>query len=178
MSEPRPDRDGQLGPPSAPAVAPRVRMHREELIGMVALALLPLLALLGLFGPGDGEARAAGDVLALEVTYPERVRRGMPATLEARVTNRSAATLPTVALDPGGAFADAFTSVQVTPPPAGTYDVVLRDVRPGETRRVIVALTAHEAGRHEGTVVATPGDAAGEPAGAPVRVPIHSRVFP
>ena len=145
---------GAAEPAQAPEVPPRVRMHRVELIGMILIAIVPLLALLGAFGPRVARAHAASAVLDVEVRHPARYRRGMIETLEARVSNRTRAPMPRVTLAFDDAYLDAFALPTATPEFARPYVVELSDIAPGETRTVVVDLEADRPGRHRGRAVA------------------------
>lgn len=137
-------------PPAAPEVPPRVRMHRSELVGMAIIALVPLLALSGLFGPATGQAQAGGDAIALEVRYPARYRLGMVQTMQARVSNRSASSMARVTLAVDSAYLEGFTAASPIPNFSRAYAVELPDLAPGETRMVVLDLEAERPGRFRG----------------------------
>ena len=143
--------------PQPPRVPPRLRMHRAELVGMSVVALVPLLAIAGAFGPRVGNDGARAGALALEVRYPTLVRRGMTETLEARVTNRSAAPLSRLTLTLDAAYVGAFSGVAFRPDVERAHTVALAGVQPGETRLVAVELAPAAFGRHRGHVAAVAG---------------------
>ncbi|MHB1223451.1 MAG: hypothetical protein ACYC2G_05305 [Gemmatimonadaceae bacterium] len=159
--------------PPAPEIRPRVQMHRTELVGIVVIVLVPLLALLGVFGPEVERARGWTDAIALEVRYPARYRLGMTETLEARVSNRSGTLMPRVALAVDGAYLDGFATASPTPDFARAYAVELIDLAPGETRTVVVDLQAEHAGRFRGRATATATHARDS-----VTVPLTTLVLP
>ncbi|HEY0972810.1 MAG TPA: hypothetical protein VGE02_17705 [Gemmatimonadales bacterium] len=154
-----------------------MRMHRTELVGMAVIGLVPLLAILGVFGPRVERAQALGDALALEVRYPARYRLGMVEALEARVSNRSATPMPLVTLAVDEAYLEGFATASPTPDFTRAYAVELTDLAPGETRTVVVDLEADRAGRFRGRATAT---YEAEPMGArdSVALPLTTLVFP
>lgn len=144
------DPGGSAQPPAAPEVPPRVRMHRGELVGMIVIALVPLLAIFGLFGPGTDQVRAGGDAIALEVRYPARYRLGMVQTMQARVSNRSASPMARVTLAVDSAYLKGFTTASPVPDFSRAYAVEMVDLAPGETRMVVLDLVAERPGRFRG----------------------------
>jgi hypothetical protein len=61
-------------PPQPPEIEKNLAFYPEQWIGIPFLMLLPILALLGVFGEGYNEASASSDALAITVEYPTRNR--------------------------------------------------------------------------------------------------------
>jgi hypothetical protein len=83
-------------PPKPPGFGRELELRRLNVIGVGLLALLVLLALLGVFGHSPGEASNEGEVLALEATYPTRIRFKSIDAIEVRVWNAGRVALQTV----------------------------------------------------------------------------------
>ncbi len=158
-------------PPQAPEIPPRVRMYRVEAIGMAVIAVVPLLALIGVMGPTMERAEGSAGTLGLEVEYPVRYRLGMVETLEARVTNHSPRPLPSVTLTLDDGYLEGFATISPTPGFDHAYAVELRDLAPGETRSFVVDLEAGRAGRFRGRATAAHERDS-------VTVPLTTLVFP
>lgn len=145
-------------PPQPPQLERKLRFHLTQLVGVPLLALLPVLAVVGIFGVGRGEAQAEDGALALRVSYPERFRLKMIEPLEIYVRNAGDAPLAVVVrLDTN--YLTAFSNVEITPGPTlvsdEVYEVSLGEVQPGETRLVSVELQAERYWQHRGSVSAT-----------------------
>jgi hypothetical protein len=161
-----------VDPPPAPELPRRVRLYRPQWIGLPLLMLVPVLAVLNVFGESRKEARAAGAVLELRVEYPTRVREGQRTDLRVHVRNVSDRMLDTVALVFDAAYLDRFESVAFTPGAQDGYRVEFLRVLPGEEGAARVEVEAADAWSHSGSVVARAG-------GAEVtRVQLRTFVFP
>ena len=144
--------------PRAPAGAPRLVLTRKQWVGIPVLALIPALALAGVFGDRTAIAGAATPSLGVTVTYPERMRYRETAQLEIAVTNRGVRALDSLRVSLDAAYLAGFTNVHVQPAPLGLYEVALAHVAPGETRRVEVEITGNRYWRRSATFVAATGD--------------------
>jgi hypothetical protein len=144
-------------PEQPPPIHPRIRMRRGELIGMCVIALIPVLAVVGVFGPELGHARHTSGALQLDVRYPSLTRHQLRETLEARVANLSGETLPHITLTFDPSYIIGFSSVSFVPPADRAYAVELRDLQPRESRLVTVELEAERYGWHRGQVAASDG---------------------
>jgi hypothetical protein len=163
-------------PPEPPEIKRRLQLNATQLIGIPLLALMPLLALLGVFGLAQGEARSEQGSLALRVSYPERTRYSMTQPLVIEVRNIGTVSLDTVVVRLDTDYLSAFSQVELTPTPtrvtAEVYEVTLSDIQPGETRIVSTDVQAHAYWRQRGSISATPGG--GEATG----VMVSTFVFP
>ena len=89
-------------PPQPPEIRRRIAFHRTQLIGVPLLAIIPVLALFGVFGTTTGEARAESAELQMQVRYPTRFRYKVinSLTVEVRMsdslTSSSSGGSPTV----------------------------------------------------------------------------------
>jgi hypothetical protein len=166
----------ESGPPEAPEFDRRVELNWTQLIGVPLIMLLPVLALLGLFGQTFDTAVQANDELELHVRYATRFRHGMVNPVEVTVRNLSAQTVENVRVEFDDAYLGRFIRVTFKPEVARisqeAYTVALGPIAPGESRRVVVTVEADEYGRHHGRVTA-----AGEN-GPAVVVSLTTTIFP
>lgn len=144
-------------PPAAPEIQPRIRIRAAQAVGMILLAILPVLALLDVFGDSVAEARASGSQLELRVNYPARFRYKTIHPIEVQVINRFDRPLDRVIVKFDENYLSQFSNVQLTPAADKAYEVELRDVQPGEERVISVEIQAERYWRHRGTVTATAG---------------------
>ena len=131
-----------------------MKLHRYQWVGLPLMFLVPVLAVLGVFGETRGrEARASAE-LALRVEYPARYRYKQISALEVFVENVSAGALDTVvvAFDPD--YVRRFSTPTFIPSLEEPFEVELLDVKPGETRLVWAELQGERYGRHRGTIEA------------------------
>jgi hypothetical protein len=132
------------------------------------IAIVPLLALVGVFGEARTTATTVAQDVVLEVEHAERVRHSMPAPLTVTVHNRGTTTLEDVVVRVERRYLDAFTEVSFTPSAASVaedYVIELGDIGAGDERRVAIDGRARSYWAHDGAVDV---DAAG--AGLSVRV--------
>ena len=137
-------------PPSPPSAPRRIRLYRYQWVGLPLLALLPVLALAGVFGVSWTDADASSESLAVDVRYSNRYRYKQLNRIEVRVRNIDVARLDTVTVALDTALAARFSTVRSVPPFVGTYRTELTGLEPGEERLVVIELQAERYGRHEG----------------------------
>jgi hypothetical protein len=143
-------------PPEAPDIVRRVQFDRVQLIGIPILMLLPILALLGLFGESFAGSSAESPDVALHVNYTSRYRYGLRNPLLITVKNQSPRPLANVTVAINREYIDQFSDVSFTPEAAAVHEsaylIELAEVPPGAQRLVAVELRASEHGRHHGLV--------------------------
>jgi hypothetical protein len=147
-------------PPDVPDIDRRVRVYPRQLVGLVILATIPALAMLGLLGASQHRVAGATPALEVEVEYPGRMRVSGQEVLRIVATNRTGSPLEGVrALLPDGYMA-AFAAHEAVHEATPDHVVTFPLLEPGRSRTVQVALLAERFGRHEGPihVVAATGD--------------------
>jgi hypothetical protein len=151
MTEPD-DPPDRAEPPPAPDLRRHVRLYTAQWIGIPVLMLVPLLALLGLFGENRARLEAARDGLDTTVDYPTRLRTGQRTHIELHVHNRS--DLPaedvTVRFEPRY-FEHAFNLLFI-PVPDAPYEVKLPALAPGAAGRVRVEFELEQRWRNTGGI--------------------------
>lgn len=150
---PTPEHEPQ--PPHAPDVSRHVHLHPWQWVGVPLLLLIPLLALLGVFGESRATVRAETAQIALELQYATRYRYKTINSLSLDVTNRTGAWLDTVTVEIDTAYVSRFSNVAAIPSFTGAYTIELTAVEPQETRSVRVELQGEHYGRHRGELRAT-----------------------
>lgn len=163
-------------PPQPPEIRRRLAFHRTQLIGVPLLAIIPILALFGVFGTTTGEMSTESAELQLHISYPTRFRYKTINSLTVEVRNRSGQALPAVTVNFDKSYLSRFSGVTFTPSvktvTGEVYTLELTDVQPGETRTVDVEIQAEEYGGHSGFISATAGDAEA------ARATVNTFVFP
>lgn len=167
-----PSAEDEPQPPEPPQVERRLRPPRLQLIGMTLILLVPVLALLGVFGESRASARAASTEVQLQVRYGARYRYKMLNEIEVTVRNTTDRTMDTLTVGFDPRYVSGFSQVTFIPSASEPYDVRLLDVRPGETRLVRGELQGERYGRHTGQVFATSG------AADTARVSVSTFIFP
>src|SRR5690554_7277348 len=83
MTEPRDE------PPQAPEIPPRLRFPKLEIVGVGIMALLPLAAITGAFGPATAREAARAGSLTIEAEYPARIRNAMTERITVDLSNEA-----------------------------------------------------------------------------------------
>ena len=174
-----PGKPKEYGVPQPPSIQRLLLFKKTQLIGVPLIILIPVLALLGVFGESFETTRQTGDTFAVEITYPARFRYKMIDTMMVTVENVSAQAVPTVTVAFDAAYISQFSTVSFTPSVSeiagDAYYVQLKQVEAGEVRRVVVTLQAERYWRHEGEVTVAPG---GKDASADLTFTFNTLVYP
>lgn len=147
-----------LEPPQPPSHDRRLELNALQLIGAPILALIPILAMAGLFGESWTSGSARGASVGLRVEYPTRFRSRLSKPISVVVENHSTDVLDTVEVSFDSTFVDRFPAIVFVPAPRDAYVVSLANVKPQEERRVHVEIDGDRVGRHRGRVVARTRD--------------------
>jgi hypothetical protein len=146
-------------PPEAPDIERRLEFDTLQRIGIPILLLVPLLALLGVFGDSSGSRVAETPEAALHVTYPSRMRHGLASSLRVDVRNRSPRPLSNVTVAISRDYLEPFRDLSFMPELTAVHETAylleIGDVPPGEERLVLVELRGWEHGRYPATVTVT-----------------------
>jgi hypothetical protein len=162
MSEPDDYSGGRSGrfPPELPDIDRRVRVYPRQIAGLVVLATIPVLAMVGLLGPQQQRESRATPALDVAVEYPGRVRASRDAVLRIVATNRSASRLDHVRVRLPEVYLGGFADREVARVATPDHEVLVAPLEPGEAGTVQVDLRAERFGRHRGAirVVSSAGD--------------------
>jgi hypothetical protein len=132
----------------------RLKLHRFQWIALPFLFLVPVLALLGVFGETWSRTDDTSAELALRVEYATRYRYKQINTVETFVQNVSSRSLDTVVVAFDPEYVRRFSTLVFIPSPVEPFEIELLDVKPGEIRHVWAELQGERYGRHRGTVEA------------------------
>ena len=162
-------------PPKPPDLGREFELRTVQAIGVGLLAVIVVLAAFGLFGIHRGQAAAEGERFDLEVSYPDRFRYKTSGALDVRLTNNGSQPVGTATVRFDRQYIDSFSGLRFTPSPESItdeyYEVVLMDIAPGRSKRIVVEVEAEEYWRHEGFVEV-------EANGETLRVDLSTFVFP
>jgi hypothetical protein len=162
-------------PPQPPPVDRRFVLSRHA-IGASLLAILPVLALLGLFGESQATRTEGDDAALVTVEFPERFRYKQLQWVEIRVENTSSEAIPLVVVTVDSGYLDRFSEVAFVPEPTevtrDVYRFEIRDLATGDSRVISSGLQAERYWLSEGEVTVEAGGA------APVIIPISTLVWP
>jgi hypothetical protein len=141
-------------PQEAPELPRRVHLYGAQWIGLPLLFILPVLALLGVFGEAREEVRAAAGGLELTVDHPSRLRAGQPTELTVRLRNLADRRLDSVSVRWDTAYLHRFARLDLLPgqegDPPGTVAL-----EPGAEWTVRLELEGGALWSHRGSVAAT-----------------------
>jgi hypothetical protein len=148
--------DGGLQPPQPPEFRREFRLHPYQYIMLPLIFVIPLLALLGIFGEMGAVIETTNHDISLHVDYTSRIRFSLAAPLTLSVTNQTSAVIDTLIVSFDQAYLAGFSRVNFTP---DVMTITGEDVRidlgtlqPGETRTVVVDLQAEKVGRYTGEI--------------------------
>jgi hypothetical protein len=143
-------------PPQAPKIDRKLVLDPLQAIGVPLLALIPILALAGLFGIDVEQRSGDSGVLSVNVEYPARTRLQTSGTLTIEVGNSGEQSLTGVTVGVERDYVEAFSEVSFTPSAAGISDdqyvVDLGEVPAGAWRRVVLEFSPQRYWRQRGTV--------------------------
>jgi hypothetical protein len=163
---------GQPYPPDVPDMERRVRFYPRQAVGLIVLALIPILAMLGLAGEHRTELGAASSVLQVTVEYPTRMRVTRHGVLRLEATNRSGGQLGPVRILLPASYRSGFADRELTRTATPDGEVVLPALGPGEAGTAHVDLLAQRAGRHHGTLRVIPVE------GDTMTIPLRTFILP
>lgn len=140
------------------------------------MLLIPILALLGVFGETVHMATASNSELEMHVKFPTRFRYKMIDSITVFLHNTSDQPLKTVNITFDRSYIQGFSTVTFTPSvkqiTGAGYIVELSDLQPGETRFIFVSIQAEKYGNHQGVISAKPDSGDG------IQTSINTFTFP
>lgn len=143
-------------PPQPPSIKKRFEFTKAQLIGVPVILLIPILALIGVFDAHMERVTAGAGDLQITVEYPNSVRYKKIEPISIYVQNLSAGTFPTVTVTIDNAYLAGFSTVTFTPAvdevTADKFTVNLNDVKPRESRRILIEVQAERYWEHTGDI--------------------------
>jgi hypothetical protein len=144
--------------PKPPPLKRRFQIAPLQLIGIPLLALLPFLAMLGLFDEHVTRVEASNDVLTLQVEYPALNRYKVRGKMAAAVTLLSAQEPATITLAFDRKYLENFSNLSFAPSVTtlmpDAYEIRLVEMAEGETRLVELEMAGEHYWQHTGVVSA------------------------
>ncbi len=123
--------------PDTPRIDRRIQFHPPMIAGLLVVGLLPILAVIGLFGIRRLAAEATGELVSFRVEYPRVQRLKVRQPLRLFVTNESETTIATVEVLLSRSYVQSFADVAFTPGPEDVTDTYyvfeVTDLEPGDT---------------------------------------------
>ncbi|WAS95100.1 hypothetical protein [Nannocystis punicea] len=163
-------------PPSPPEIERRLQFHREQLLLLPLMLVVPIMALLGLLGGPRVREEIELRGVRLGVEFAPRDHLEDWGRMHVTVDNRSPAPLPGARAEFARALLDPLWQPSFQPPLARIdgdwYVVALGDIPPGQARVVTLDYRSTEPGELTGAIRVRAGDE------APVELPIHITVLP
>lgn len=168
--------DAYPEPPQPPDLKRRIELYPYQYIAIPILFVIPILALLGMFGETTAVVDERSDDIVVQVEYASRIHHQVFASMIVSVTNQTEAPIETLNVHIEREYLSHFSQITFAPSAetitAEDYIIELQDLDPGNTQVVTVDLRADKPGRHTGTVIVE-GDNI-----APVIVSLDSILFP
>jgi hypothetical protein len=144
---------GESGePPPPPSTERHVRLYPYQRFALPLLLAIPLLAILGAFGPTARVARAEWNGIHVDVEHPAIARFGRPELLRIMVRNESGTPIDSSRLVLDSVYLAAFREISVAPAPATGLQISLPPLMPGASHVVRVDLRPHRYFRARGEI--------------------------
>jgi len=122
------------------------------MLGLPFLFVLPVLAILGVFGPATDVAHGRSGEVEWSAEYPSRMRFENSDRLLVHIKNRGRSTISQVRLGFDQSYMHAFAPVTFDPALETPYLVNIEKLEPDESRLVAVQVTADKYGPHRGWI--------------------------
>ena len=166
----------EMTPPEPPPFQRKLVIHRDQLIGIPLLMLLPLLGLFGFFGQTFTTERVANAELSMQVEYTTRSRYQTFHDMRVTVTNLSEQSPVTVTVTFDRSYVDQFSNTTFMPSAERlteqVVEVELTEMETGETQAVEVEFRGEHYWHHTGMISAS---IAG---GEAVQLPVSTTIYP
>jgi hypothetical protein len=134
-----------------PELPKRFRMWKHQWVGIPLLLAIPILALTGLFGDSvESSVSGKPGLLELHAQFPTKGRYGFEDEIRLEVLNKSARTLEKVDVTLDSEYLAHFSEVFIHPSTERPYQVTLKDLGPGESRKITVEYRGKEYGAFSG----------------------------
>jgi hypothetical protein len=155
------------GPPTVPDIDRRVHLYPLQVVGLTVLAVLPLLALLGLLDQKLAVEVRATPTLEVQVEHPTRIRTTRETSMRVETRNRSGEPLEGVYVRLPDDRLRGFAVTRLVPGVSAVGRIDLPPLEPGEARVVRIGLKAERIGWHPDSIRIV--SAAGDDIGIPLR---------
>lgn len=145
-------------PPQPPEQPRRFRLHLLQWIGIPILMLLPLLALLGVFGREETIVRTSSSEVLLEVSYSSRLWYKQNNPMAVTVTNTSGRLLNNVSVRCDSAYFATYSNLTFIPDIQNAYVLSVESLAPGEHLSIRIDGQPEKQGRSTGYITVYAGN--------------------
>lgn len=149
-------------PPEPPEIERRVLLSLKQICSILFILLIPLLALIGVFGPESKQLSIDGVNVNMQIEYPAMTRNGLPTKFQISLLNKSAQDLTMLRAIIDRSYLKNFNGVRSTPEIKeinnDNYVITFPNIPAGETRRLLIDLQPQRIGRHKGTIIISDGE--------------------
>ena len=158
-------------PPAPPEIPHRIRLSRLQWAGVPLLALVPVLALAGVFDDRSAVVEREVGSLSVRAELPQGVRQNRSGIIEIDLVNQGDAPVSAeVAISPE--YLDACIEIDMTPAPHRAWTSRVDAIAPGQRAHVRLEFQGERAGLHQGVIRVREGR------GEEIRIPLRTFVFP
>jgi hypothetical protein len=168
--------NSEMRPPQPTEFKRKFQLYPYQYILMPLIFLIPILALLGVFGETTTTQDQANRDLAMRITYNSRSRHRLSTVIKVYITNQTDAPLSNLNARFDRGYMDGFEWVSflptVTEVTDDAYIITLETIPAGETHAITVDLKAKHIGLFAG-LVTVEGDGI-----EPVSIRLESFTFP
>lgn len=135
-----------------PDIKPHLRMWRYQWIGIPLILIIPILAMLGVFGIEIEKLNISTSGVETSIEYPAKMRYGQEEFIRMEFKNVSGETIQDLAVSFDQDYIRKFDGIDFNPQLETNYIVKTGVIPPGETGTVNVKLKAGEYGSHSGEI--------------------------
>lgn len=158
------------GPPAPPRIPHRIRLSRLQWAGVPLLALVPALAVAGVFDDRSVVVEREVGALSVRAELPQGVRQNRSGIVEIELANDGDVPASAeVAISPE--YLDACIEIDMTPAPHRAWASRVDAIAPGQRARVRLEFQGERAGLHQGVIRVHEGR-------DEIRIPLRTFVFP
>lgn len=145
-----------IEPEQPPQINKTFSFYGYQKIGVGILILIMLLSIFNVFGDSRREKQVVGQIINFEVHYPAKFRYKTIDPLEIYITNTSQTVLATTTVRISEDYISKFSGVDIIPSAKvitdNGYEIILNDIRPGETQKISINLQAEKYWKHSGWI--------------------------
>lgn len=133
-----------------PEFQPKIKLWRYQWIGIPLLLLIPILALLNVFGVQHENISYTGNGVEINGKYPVKMRYGQEEFLRLEIKNGSKQDLKGTRVIVDKSYVERFDGAEFSPDVTENYSVNLGTLKRGETKIFSLKLKAGKGGTYDG----------------------------
>ena len=137
----------------APQLRPHLRMWKYQWIGIPLILIMPILAIMGVFGREIKNLNITGGGITAQIEYPSKIRYGQEEFIRVELTNDSSKTMRDVSVSFDKNYIQKFDGSEFKPQADINYFVKAGDISPGNKKILEVKLKAGERGSNSGKII-------------------------